>query len=108
MTVIVAASRRAYNDNAWIRVGGSLLRRCHVLDFSRTGARLTITNADRIPDKFTLILSKYGSGNTARVKWRRHTQIGAEVHSRSANNRPPASSPKCTYDRPQWSNTTGA
>ena len=72
-----AAPRRGYNDDAWIRVGGALLRRCRVLDVSRTGVRLTIANAHRIPDRFTLILSK-NAGYPALVKWRRHTQIGAE------------------------------
>jgi len=73
-----AALRRGYNDDAWIRVGGSLLRQCRVIDLSRTGVRLKITNADRIPDTFTLILSKNSIGRPARLKWRCRTQIGAE------------------------------
>ena len=73
-----AAPRRGYNDDAWIRLDRGLLRQCRVLDISRTGVRLTITNPHRIPDRFTLILSKNTTGRPARVKWRRHTQIGAE------------------------------
>jgi hypothetical protein len=72
------APRRGCNDDAWIRLEGGLLRRCRVLDISRTGVRLTITNTQTIPDRFSLILSKGSSGLPARVKWRRHTQIGAE------------------------------
>jgi len=73
-----AAARREHSDDAWIRAEGSLLRRCQVLDLSRTGARLAITNTDRIPETFALILSKGSAGRPTRVKWRRHTQIGVE------------------------------
>ena len=72
------ARRHGYNDDAWIRVEGSLLRRCRVLDLSRTGVRLAITEAYKIPDVFTLILSRNTPGYRAVVKWRRHAQIGAE------------------------------
>ena len=57
-----AALRRVYNDQAWLQVGGSLVRECRVLNLSRTGACLAITNADRIPETFTLILSKGSLG----------------------------------------------
>jgi hypothetical protein len=83
------APRHAYNDDAWIRAEGFPLRRCRVLDLSRAGVRLTTANPDRIPDIFTLILWKNGSGLPARVKWRRHTQIGAEF---AAERRPGSSS----------------
>jgi hypothetical protein len=76
-----AASRRGYNEDAWVRVGDSLLRGCRVLDLSRTGVRLTITNSHTVPDEFTLLLSRNTSGRPAVVKWRRHTQIGAEYSS---------------------------
>src|ERR1051326_8808016 len=72
-----AASRRGYNEDAWFRVGHSLLRRCRVLDLSRTGVRLTITNPHTMPDQFTLLLSKNTSGHPAVVKCRRDNQIGA-------------------------------
>jgi hypothetical protein len=73
-----AASRRGYNQDAWFRAEQSLLRGCRVLDLSRTGVRLTITNPQTMPDKFTLLLSRGTSGLPAVVKWRRHNQIGAE------------------------------
>jgi len=73
------APRHRYDDNnTWIRLEGSLTRPCQVLDLSRTGVRLRVKNADRLPNTFTLILSKNGSGRSARVKWRRGTEIGAE------------------------------
>jgi hypothetical protein len=73
-----AASRRGYNDDAWIRAGLCLLRRCRVLDLSRTGVRLTLTNPHTMPDSFTLLFSKNSAAYPAVVKWRRHNQIGAE------------------------------
>ena len=72
------APRRGYNDDAWIGVEGSPLRPCRVLDLSRTGVRLAITDAHKIPDAFTLMLSRNTPGYPAVVKWRRHAQIGAE------------------------------
>jgi hypothetical protein len=74
------ARRRGYNDDAWIRPAGCfLIRRCKVVDLSRTGVRLTIANADKIPNKFILSLSKSGTGVLAHVKWRRGAQIGAST-----------------------------
>lgn len=73
------ASRRGHNDGAWIRFDGAFgSRQCRLLDVSRTGIRLTATNADEIPEIFVLLLSKNGTGCRVRVKWRRGTQIGAE------------------------------
>jgi hypothetical protein len=75
-----AAPRHRYNGNdAWIRVGGSLTRRCQVLDLSQTGVRLAVTSPHSLPDTFTLIFSKNSSGcRLARVKWWRGTEVGAE------------------------------
>lgn len=73
------ASRRGYNDNAWIRFDGAFgSRQCRLLDISRTGVRLTTANADEIPETFVLLLSKNGTGYRVRIKWRRGTEIGAE------------------------------
>jgi len=73
-----AAPRRRYNESAWIRLGGSLVRECQVVDLSRTGVRLLVKNADSLPDTFVLVLSKGSTGRPARVRWRRGTQVGAE------------------------------
>jgi hypothetical protein len=73
------APRRGYNDDAWIRPAGCfLIRRCKVVDLSRTGVRLTIANAHKIPNKFILSLWESGTGALAHAKWRRGAQIGAE------------------------------
>jgi hypothetical protein len=74
-----AVPRHRYDgDNAWIRQEGTLARQCQVLDLSRTGVRLAVTNAHSLPNTFTLILSNSSSGRPARVKWRRGTEVGAE------------------------------
>ena len=55
-----------------------------VVDFdavSRTGVRLRIANLQNMPSKFILMLSKFGTGQLARVKWRRGSQVGAELVS---------------------------
>jgi hypothetical protein len=76
------AARRGYNDNAWIRPEGSFgLQPCQVVDISRTGVRLRIANLQNVPSKFILMLSKFGTGHIARVKWRRGSQVGAELLS---------------------------
>jgi PilZ domain len=73
------ARRRGYNNSAWIRLEDSFgIRRCQLLDISRTGVRLAMADPDKIPKTFILLLSKNSAGYRARVKWRRGTQIGAE------------------------------
>jgi hypothetical protein len=73
------ARRQKSNDIAWIRFEDSFgARRCQLLDLSRTGARVAIADANKIPDKFVFLSSKRGAGYPARVKWRRGTQIGIE------------------------------
>jgi hypothetical protein len=73
------APRHRYDGNdAWVGLDGSLVRQCQIVDLSRTGVRLAVTNAKDLPNKFTLILSKNSRGRPARVKWRNGNEIGAE------------------------------
>jgi hypothetical protein len=77
------APRSGCNVNAWIRQEDCFgVHECRVLDLSRGGARLARVDAYRIPKSFVLFLAKNGSGQQARVKWRRGTQIGAEFCAR--------------------------
>jgi len=108
-----SAPRHRYTGNdTWIRPEGSLSRLCQVLDLSRTGVRLALTSAHRLPDTFTLILSKNNGGcRLARVKWRRGTELGAEfikVDSSSVSRLPadapranPSSASSLTVDAPR-------
>ena len=73
-----------------------MIRPCQVLDLSRTGVRLTVTNAHSLPNTFTLILSKNSSGRPARVKWRRGTEVGAEFFTANSS-----SASRLTADAPR-------
>jgi hypothetical protein len=80
------ALRRGHFENAWIRSEGSFgLQPCQVVDLSRTGVRLRIANLQNVPSKFILMLSKFGTGHLARVKWRRGSQVGAELLSAASS-----------------------
>ncbi|HXY03548.1 MAG TPA: PilZ domain-containing protein [Terriglobales bacterium] len=81
-----AAARHRYDGNdTWVGLDGSLFRQCQILDLSRTGVRLAVTNAESLPNTFTLILSKNGSGRPARVKWRRGNEVGAEFFAANSS-----------------------
>jgi hypothetical protein len=75
-----AASRHRYDGcDTWIQAEGSLTRPCQVLDLSRTGIRLAVSNADSLPNTFTVMLSKSSGGyRPARVRWRHGNEVGAE------------------------------
>jgi hypothetical protein len=108
-----SAPRHRYTGyDTWIRPEGSLSRLCQVLDLSQTGVRLAVTSAHRLPDTFTLILSKNSGGcRLARVKWWRGTELGAEfikVDSSSVSRLPadapranPSSASSLTVDAPR-------
>jgi hypothetical protein len=73
------AHRRACDIIAWIRPEGSFAtQQCKLLDLCQTGVGLAVADAQRIPDKFILLLSRNGTGRHASVRWRRSTRIGAE------------------------------
>jgi hypothetical protein len=69
--------------DAWIRqqIGSFATQPCRVLDVSRTGVRLEVGNADKVPTSFILLFSKADAGHNVTVKWRRGAQIGAEFSS---------------------------
>jgi hypothetical protein len=83
-----APRHRYEGTNTWVGLDGSLVRHCQIIDLSRTGVRLVITNADSLPNKFTLILSRNSSGRPARVKWRRGNEIGAEFFATNSSSIP--------------------
>jgi hypothetical protein len=72
------AARIRVGSDAWIR-GGFAVLPCKVVDLSDTGVQIRLSTAQMVPNTFTLLTSRNaGSGRSARVKWRRGTQIGAE------------------------------
>jgi hypothetical protein len=98
-----AVPRHRYDgDNTWIRLEGSLTRRCQVLDLSRTGVRLAVTNPQSLPNTFTLILSR-SSGRPACVKWRRGTEIGAEFFKANSS-----SASRLTVDAPRANSSSAS
>jgi hypothetical protein len=73
------SERRLTRGQATIRLnGGFASRPCTVLDLSDTGVRISVAGIEKIPDAFTLLQSQGSRGRSARVKWRRGNQIGAE------------------------------
>jgi hypothetical protein len=71
--------RRNSNTAGWIRLdGGFATRECKIVDLSTTGVRLCIPFADKLPETFTLLLSKHAQGHRVRMMWRRANQIGAK------------------------------
>jgi hypothetical protein len=74
------AIRQKRDLNGWIQSKGSIaVQECRILDLSQTGVRLALVDAHKITNGFILYLSKNGTGRNATVKWRRGTQIGAEI-----------------------------
>ncbi|PZR83152.1 MAG: hypothetical protein DI537_35420 [Stutzerimonas stutzeri] len=51
---------------------------CMVLDVSRGGARLRITDSLVLPDEFDLLLSYKGKSQRVRLRWQRKNDIGVE------------------------------
>jgi hypothetical protein len=73
------APRRNLNAPGWIRLdGGFGLRECKVVDVSTSGVRICLPFAGKLPETFTLFLSKNAQGHRVRTIWRRANQIGAK------------------------------
>lgn len=49
---------------------------CVVHDFSARGARITVSEGDRVPDEFELYVPVKQKAFPARVRWRRDGEIG--------------------------------
>jgi hypothetical protein len=82
------ATRRACDTDACIRQQGSFkTHECRVIDISECGVRLTANDANAIPDRFLFFLKKGDVGREALVRWRRGTQIGAELEMTTAASR---------------------
>jgi len=72
------APRRNLNTPGWIRLdGGFGLRECKIIDVSISGVRISLSFAGKLPETFTLLLSKHAQGHRVRTVWRRANQTGA-------------------------------
>jgi hypothetical protein len=73
------APRRNLNSPGWIRLdGGFGLRECRIVDVSIAGIRICLPFAGKLPETFTLLLSKHAQGHRVRTIWRRANHIGAK------------------------------
>jgi hypothetical protein len=51
---------------------------CIVRDISSLGARLSITNARSVPDRFSLTFDTARTMHACRIAWRSSTEVGVE------------------------------
>lgn len=51
---------------------------CTISDYSHTGARLEITHAERLPDRFVLIFEDSIARMRCEVRWRQIDSLGVE------------------------------
>ena len=73
------SSRRKLQTTGWIRLGGGFAaRRCEVIDISDTGARIAVPPQQPVPGEFSFALDRAREGRSARIKWRKRTEIGLE------------------------------
>jgi hypothetical protein len=54
---------------------------CLIRDISPTGARLELSGAATIPDRFTLLVPQTGKTFEATIKWRRGDEVGVAFES---------------------------
>ena len=79
--------RRALRYVAWVAMASGERQACLLSDMSETGARIDVENADRLPERFALLLSANGAARrTCRVVWRKPDQIGVRFELRVAAN----------------------
>jgi hypothetical protein len=59
-------------------VANASLHVCVVRDISSLGARLAMSGAESLPDRFSLALNSDDTVRACRVAWRSATQVGVE------------------------------
>jgi hypothetical protein len=70
---------------AWVALKGEKQHGCVLADISDTGARLDVEDAEKLPDKFVLLLSSRGPPKRkCRVIWRAPHQRGVAFDRRLA------------------------
>jgi len=71
-------NREEKGHRAWLDTGdGGPLLSCTLVDISESGAKLSIEDADQIPDRFSLRLSRYGHPCfSCRTVWRNANTLG--------------------------------
>jgi hypothetical protein len=75
--------RQSISRRAWISVGNDLaLRQCTLIDISDSGAKLELEDPDKMPDKFSLLLSHHGHPRySCQIVWSDQSIIGVRFSS---------------------------
>jgi hypothetical protein len=74
--------RRAVNEPAWVEKVPSILEWCTLMDLSKSGARLTISDVYDLPENFALhVTREFKPGRVCRIIWRRDHEVGVEFLS---------------------------
>jgi PilZ domain len=68
--------RRARRISAWIRVQGSAVCECQVLDIAKHGAKVFVEAPSTVPDHFELAFFQGGQNRICEVVWRRSRMMG--------------------------------
>jgi hypothetical protein len=87
--------RQAMRYTAWIAPKPGELHGCVLSDISDTGARISVEDANTIPDSFMLMLARNGKVlRPCRVIWRKPQQVGVKFVTRLAKDDHAALVPK--------------
>lgn len=66
---------------AWLKLEAGFVD-CHLIDLSRSGAKLAVDDPAQLPDRFTLWLSRYGHPRyPCQVVWRTADSVGVRFAS---------------------------
>jgi hypothetical protein len=69
--------RRARRLSAWIVLDGQANQECHVMDISKSGAKIAVGTSSQVPEKFELAFVETATKRQAcEVIWRRGKMIG--------------------------------
>ena len=65
--------------SAWIVLTGRADQECHVMDISKSGAKITVAASSQVPEKFELAFVETATKRQAcEVVWRRGKMIGIQ------------------------------
>ncbi len=71
-------SRRLMSHTCWIVTGAkSQPQQCQLSDASDSGGKIAVPDAEKVPDKFILLLTENGAAaRKCKVVWRKDREVG--------------------------------